>query len=97
MRRSGLGWSLLHLAAYNYASTGTILQLIKEVGISVDVEDNFGTTPLMFAVRDGPHENVKVLLQCGADPSLKDDRGHTAMDHAKQENQLAIVAIIQDQ
>ena len=77
--------------------TGITSRLIKEVGIPVDVKTDGCETPLMVAADNGKQESMKVLLQCGANPSLKDDKGCTAMDWAKQRNQLAIVAMMEDQ
>ncbi|KAJ5712067.1 hypothetical protein N7488_006223 [Penicillium malachiteum] len=41
-----------------------------------------GATPLHFAVENGRVDNVKLLLQNGANPHLKNYYGHTAMDFA---------------
>jgi len=43
-----------------------------------------GMTPLMFAVKSGDKEIVGMLLDAGADVSLRDDNGRTAMDIARK-------------
>jgi ankyrin repeat protein len=39
---------------------------------------------------------VKLLLSFGADPSLRNDNGHTAIDYAKKANHFAIVKLLNE-
>lgn len=41
-----------------------------------------GATPLHLAVKDGLVDNVKLILECGTTPGIKNAAGHTAMDLA---------------
>lgn len=77
------GWTPLH-----YAATGTqpqqpeIIALLLEHHAYIDAESPNGTTPLMMAVHYGTRDSVQLLLQEGADPSLKNHLGLTAADFA---------------
>jgi hypothetical protein len=77
------GWTPLH-----YAATGTqpqqpeIITLLLEHHAYIDAESPNGTTPLMMAVHYGTRDSVQLLLQEGADPSLKNHLGLTAADFA---------------
>jgi uncharacterized protein len=51
-------------------------------------------TPLMQAVRRGDIEAVKLIVGAGADLSIKDDSGWTALDFAVQTEQEEIVEIL---
>jgi uncharacterized protein len=50
----------------------------------IDAESPNGTTPLMMAAHYGTPEAVKLLLEAGADPSLKNQLGLTAIDFANR-------------
>jgi ankyrin repeat protein len=43
-----------------------------------------GATPLMVAVGNGREAAVRLLLERGADPSIRDDQGNTAADLAER-------------
>ncbi|XP_028401766.1 caseinolytic peptidase B protein homolog isoform X1 [Dendronephthya gigantea] len=45
-----------------------------------------GFTPLHYASLIDSYEGVKLLLQEGADPTLKDDSGHTAEEYTENES-----------
>lgn len=45
-------------------------------------EDERGVTPVMRAVRDGEHKELKNLINKGADLNAKDPRGWTALYYA---------------
>jgi uncharacterized protein len=47
-------------------------------------------TPLMEAGFNGQAEMVELLLSHGADPALRDERGLTAADHARQNGHAAV-------
>ena len=55
-------------------------QLI-EAQTPVDAVDELhGRQALRLAAQDGRPESVRRLLEHGADPDLRDEHGHTAMD-----------------
>lgn len=53
-----------------------------------------GVTALHLAVVKGDVDSVKLLLAQGADPDIKDDSGRTALDFAKQNNNLGLLRIM---
>ena len=48
----------------------------------------------MWAAGQGHVDTVKLLLSRGARPELRDDRGLTALDIARQAGQLAVVEVL---
>ena len=49
-----------------------------------------GFTPLMEAAMNGQAEMVDLLLEHGADRTLRDDTGLTAGDHARLQGHTAL-------
>lgn len=86
------GWTPLH-----YAATGgheDIIQLLLDNHAYVDAASPNGSTPLMMAAMYGTPAAVQLLLEAGADPSLKNDLGLTAIDFASRVKKTDSVAII---
>ena len=78
------GWAPLH-----YASTNGHIEVIRvllEHHAYIDAESPNGTTPLMMAAHYGTAAAVKVLLEAGADPTLKNKLDLTAIDFAHRGN-----------
>lgn len=78
------GWTPLH-----YASTHghlAIMQMLLDEHAYIDAESPNGTTPLMMAAHYGTTEAVRLLLEAGADPLLKNQLGLTAIDFANRGN-----------
>jgi ankyrin repeat protein len=74
------GWTPLH-----YAATGghlEIMALLLDQNAYIDAASPNGTTPLMMAAQYASADAVKLLLDAGADPSLKNQLGLTAIDFA---------------
>ena len=67
------GFSLLHEATKG-GSTSIINKLFL-LGLDVDSRSSTGVTPLMTAALGGKKGAFEMLLQRGADPSLKDSDG----------------------
>lgn len=59
-------------------------------------DTSVGITALMFAARDSTPEMVQLLLDYGADKSIKSTDGKTAYDYAVQSNREDIIAILND-
>jgi ankyrin repeat protein len=76
------GWAPLHYAATN--GHDDVAQLLVDHSAYIDAGSPNGTTPLMMAARGNHLATVKVLLNAGADPALKNQLGLTALDFAKQ-------------
>jgi len=74
------GWAPLHYAA----SKGHIamMRLLLENNAYIDAESPNGTTPLMMAAYYAPPLAVKLLLEEGADPTLRNQAQASALDLA---------------
>lgn len=89
------GWTPLH-----YAASGTtpeakaMVALLLEESAYIDAASPNGTTPLMMAVRYGLGDVARLLVQEGADPTLKNERGLTALDFARQADRADMVELI---
>lgn len=76
------GWAPLH-----YAATGAhlaIMEVLLEHHAFIDAESPNGTTPLMMAALYGNAAAVKLLLDAGADATMKNQLGMTAVDFANR-------------
>lgn len=86
------GWTALH-----YASTRghlEIIRLLLDKYAYIDAESPNGTTPLMMAAFYGTPSAVKLLLESGADPSLKNIQGLSAIDFANRANRADAAEVI---
>ena len=78
------GWTPLHYAATNgHLETMTLL---LDNYAYIDAASPNGTTPLMMAAHYGTPAAVKLLLEAGADPMLKNQQGLSAIDFAQRAN-----------
>jgi uncharacterized protein len=75
------GWAPLHYAAAN--GHDDVVALLLDHSAYVDAASPNGTTPLMMAARGNHLTTMKILLDGGADPRLKNQIGMTALDFAK--------------
>lgn len=86
------GWSPVH-----YAATGPsteLLVLLLDRGADVNALAPNRNTPLMLAARYGPEENVKLLLQRGANKQLVNDRNLSAADLARTAERQTLVPLL---
>ena len=68
------GWTALHYAAA--AGSTEIATILLDHYAYIDAESPSGMTPLMIAAREGQEGVVKLLLEQGADATLKDGGFH---------------------
>ncbi|MBP6853226.1 MAG: ankyrin repeat domain-containing protein [Rhodoferax sp.] len=86
------GWAPLH-----YAATRGHLQvmtLLLDNHAYIDASSPNGTTPLMMAAFYGTPSAVKLLLEAGADPLIKNDQSLSAIDFAHRNNRQDSADII---
>jgi uncharacterized protein len=87
------GWSPVH-----YAATGPsteLLTMLLDRGAEINALAPNRNTPLMMAARYGSEDNVKLLLQRGADKKLINDRNLSAADMARAAERLALVPLLE--
>ena len=88
------GSTLLHLAS-RYAEQEIVEFLLKLNQISVNATNNNQRTPLMFACFDGGHlDNMKTLIQYGADINARDINGSTLLHFASRYAEQEIVEFL---
>lgn len=86
------GWTALHYAATN--GHVAVIELLLDKHAYIDAESPNGTTPLMMAAHYGSPAAVKLLLEAGADPKLKNQLGLSAIDFAHRANRQDAAALI---
>src|SRR5437899_1603935 len=74
------GWTALHYAAAS--GNNKIVQLLLDKSAYIDAESPNKTTPIMMAARGGHIYTVKLLLDEGADATLRNAQGLSAIDMA---------------
>ena len=77
----GMGMTALHLAADR--NQPEIARILLNAGTPVDIGNVTGGTPLLWALGEGATETAFVLLDAGADPTLEDDLGYSALGMAE--------------
>ena len=86
------GWTPLH-----YAATSGQLEMIKlliDEHAYIDTESPNQSTPLMLAAMYGTEAAVKLLLQEGADPSVKNQLGLNAADFAAKAERMDLARFL---
>jgi uncharacterized protein len=88
------GWTPLHYAA----TSGhlDVMELLFANSAYVDAESPNGTTPLMMAAQYGSTAAVKRLLDEGADPTLRNQLGLSAIDFASRASRTEAAELIAD-
>jgi ankyrin repeat protein len=76
------GWTPLHYAAA--VGNNDIVRILLDKSAYIDAESPNKTTPMMMAARGGHILTVKLLLDEGADPTLKNELGMNAIDFAEK-------------
>ncbi len=85
----------------------SVINLMIKNGANINYQNEEGLTALMLITRANPEynkdtyhnqiEKVKILIANGADLSLTDKYGKTALDYAKENNHLEMIKMIEDE
>lgn len=87
------GWSALH-----YAATGPEVRavaLLLDRGAEVNAPSPNGSTPLMMAAQYGSEASVKLLVERGADPKLRNQRELRAADFARLSGRESLTRMLE--
>jgi len=87
------GRSALHKAAF-WGHNDMVRYLVKECKLSPNVRDNYGDTPLHDAAKFGHTKVVEILLEGGADKSIKNNEGKDALSLAQGHGKHVIVELL---
>ena len=87
--------SILNISA-EYGADDIIRLVLDESGAQLDVGEESGWTPLIFASKFGRKKSVKTLIEYGADVFKRTSVGKNVFDYAKQEHNDEIVTLLQD-
>lgn len=91
------GWAPLHYAAScTTADAPAMVALLLEHHAYIDAASPNGTTPLMMAVRYGTADTARLLVNEGADPTLKNQLGLSAVDFAMRADRQDMVQLVAD-
>ncbi len=82
----GMDCEINLISAAEAGNADLLVSYIKK-GIRINISDDFGTTPLMKSAEMGHIEIIKMLLDNGADPQIRDKNGMDALDYARNNNQ----------
>jgi len=73
----------------------SILQLLLDQGADVNAIDKYSATAVFKATVAKNTQAVKMLLELGADPTIRDGSGYTAYQWAKKKDFRAILTLLQ--
>lgn len=88
------GWTALHYAAAS--GSIPITQRLLDESAFIDAESPNKTTPLMMAARGGHGAVVKLLLEEGADPALRNEAQMSAADFARAQGFKELARLLDD-
>jgi ankyrin repeat protein len=76
-------------------SNPDILQLLVNSGANINFQDpEMGWTALIWSAKEGHIQNTRVLLAAGADKTIQDRAGKTALSWATERKQSAIIDLL---
>jgi ankyrin repeat protein len=87
--------ALINAIINDYESPMMVKYLI-DAGADVNAKDNSTYTPLMWAAIKNRGKTLQLLINCGADLTIKDKRGRTALKHAEKFSNHRAVSILRD-
>jgi len=92
--RGANGYTPLHWMAILGDVQG--VSLLLEAGAAIDAADNEGNTPLHEAVRSRQHLVVRLLVDRGANKTLRNAPGYTAVELARRDGYAPTAEALSD-
>jgi ankyrin repeat protein len=92
-RANAAGETALHVAGLA-GDARSLIALTDRNRAAIDVRDRAGRTPLMAAAEAGKNEAVRILIDAGADRSVRSNRGETAETLAAARGHTAVVSLL---
>jgi ankyrin repeat protein len=88
------GINLLHWATIT--NRPGVIPALVDAGVPLDATDEFGFTPLMYAatIDFGDAETLTALVNAGADRTIRNDQGRTALDQAHYYRHTRLEAVL---
>ena len=94
--RNHRGWTALAYACYSGSYEAAEALCAHGAELDTRSDSQYGQwTPLMYAATYGHPKICAMLLALGADPSLKNEFGETALDCARRRNEPECAALLQ--
>lgn len=81
-------------AAASAGRTALVREFLK-LGLDVNHVERRGITALIAATIEGHWDVLEVLLEAGADPTLKDWQGRTALDWARLTKRRKVLEVVE--
>jgi len=72
------------------------MEIAHKRGLSLNSQDNYGTTPLINAIKFRHYDKMQYLLTNGADPNLSDSAQQSPLHHACMNNDEIAVNMLLD-
>jgi ankyrin repeat protein len=90
----GFGSTPLHCAAYK-GHGEACRAFVSTCRANVDSRNDWGSTPLILAAANNKLQCVEVLVELGADFTLRGQGDKTALDRARKEGHTEVVALLE--
>ncbi|MEG3071889.1 MAG: ankyrin repeat domain-containing protein [Candidatus Syntrophopropionicum ammoniitolerans] len=90
----GKGGVTVLMATLQNVANGDIARMLIDSGVDVNAGDEQGLTPLMAAIYTDSKEMTLYLLEKGAAVDVKNVKGWTALDLAKQKGNRQLIKIL---
>ena len=91
--QSSGGDTALIVAGWN-TSNLELVRLLVDQGANINLANNNGDTPSMDAAYLGKIQNLQLFIKNGADLSLKNKRGNSALDLAKRKQHQDVIDLL---
>ena len=76
------------------AGEAEIASILVKAGAAIDAVNRFNETPLYFAAYDGHTDVVRVLIEAGADRTIKNKEGKDAVFAAQASMEDAVIELV---